>query len=69
VRVKLRRAIALAVAAIDAERQKYAFEANVHKRGIGGVGHERAAARYDALIEAREVLLSLMPNGARESNG
>ena len=53
-----KKAIKVAVAAIDKEKRQYAFDANLAKKGFGGVGAMRALKRYDELEEAKEILLN-----------
>lgn len=54
-----RRAAAIAVEALKAQRGRYAFDAKMHAGGIETVATERAAKRYRELSEAIETLAEL----------
>lgn len=49
-------AIAVALAAIEKEQRQYAVDANIARRGFGGVAAERARRKYERLQIAAERL-------------
>ena len=51
-----KKVLKVAIVAIDKEKRQYAFDANLSKKGFGGVGAERALKRYDELEQAKRIL-------------